>query len=521
MLPMVPDVLGFTTCTPGVAPPHQPRTAPASLPLCYEHFGLVPAKPGTRWGTSESQFTDPLLTPSGEQPGAMVFFTGEGGPPPGHVGISLGGGKYVGADGPEGAENRIEPSGGNMGFRVPKKGWIPGGVLGQLVTAMMKTEPFGKATAAKAGGVTKLVAAGGKPVADALVNAAGYGFATGGTVPDTLDEVALHQVRASTEKSVAAKVAAEAAALAAMGGGGSLGEAGTKGTMSPRAIGALWIKNGGPAGIAPIMAAIAMRESGDQPSIVQQGQPPGLTGYGLWQITPTSGIWQNGKFGNLLNADNNAKAAVYLYNAAGGISPWYSSGGMPAPAYAMGGAVRGYAGGGVIPEPVAGYGLRSGRSYSFRGAWPRNRDPRRSDSRCGHGKRWGDHHQLPVVWPTDAQPGAAAGTVPESLSDARRVLISLAPGGFPGSRKPPPTPQKDLRGSVPSGMPFPAAGCLRGTPCCHGAKPNSTGAAGAGRSRHIAVRLLSCPSLPCWTGRTFWSKDAGPARAGARHAGIR
>ena len=295
----------------------------------------------------------------------MVFFTGEGGPPPGHVGISLGGGKYVGADGPEGAENRIEPSGGNMGFRVPKKGWIPGGVLGQLVTAMMKTEPFGKATAAKAGGVTKLVAAGGKPVADALVNAAGYGFATGGTVPDTLDEVALHQVRASTEKSVAAKVAAEVAALAAMGGGGSLGEAGTKGTMSPRAIGALWIKNGGPAGIAPIMAAIAMRESGDQPSIVQQGQPPGLTGYGLWQITPTSGIWQNGKFGNLLNADNNAKAAVYLYNAAGGISPWYSSGGMPAPAYAMGGAVRGYAGGGVIPEPVAGYGLRSGRGYSF------------------------------------------------------------------------------------------------------------------------------------------------------------
>ena len=249
----------------------------------------------------------------------MVFFAGSDGTNsvPGHVGIALGGGKYVGADGPQGADNRIESDSGNVGFRVPKQGWIPGGVLGQLVGAMVKTEPFGKATAAKAGGQMALINAGDKPVADALVNASGYGYATGGTVPDSLNEIALHQIKAVTESNVTAKQKAEAAALAALASGGDSGDGGlgtgsTGGTMSPRAIGALWIKNGGDPSIAPIMAAIAMRESGDQPSIVQQGQPPGLTGYGLWQITPTSGIWQNGKFGNLLNADNNAKAAVYL-----------------------------------------------------------------------------------------------------------------------------------------------------------------------------------------------------------------
>jgi len=112
-------------------------------------------------------------------------------------------------------------------------------------------------------------------------------------------------------------------------GGFAGGSGGKGGPMSRSAVEAVWRQAGGPGGLtANIASAIAMTESTDNAGIVQSGEPPGLTGYGLWQITPTSGIWQNGKFGNLLNALNNAKAAVYLYNQAGGFSPWatYNSG---------------------------------------------------------------------------------------------------------------------------------------------------------------------------------------------------
>ena len=91
----------------------------------------------------------------------------------------------------------------------------------------------------------------------------------------------------------------------------------------------LWVSARGPGGgTAHIAGAIAMAESGGR-SVKQQGQPPGLTGWGIWQITPTSGINQNGMFGNLLNASNNARAAVYLYRQAGSsFRPWatYNSG---------------------------------------------------------------------------------------------------------------------------------------------------------------------------------------------------
>ena len=90
----------------------------------------------------------------------------------------------------------------------------------------------------------------------------------------------------------------------------------------------VWTAQGGGAGTtAHIAAAIAMAESGGR-EVKQQGMPPGLTGWGLWQITPTSGITQNGRFGNLLNDANNARAAVYLWRQAHGFSPWstYNSG---------------------------------------------------------------------------------------------------------------------------------------------------------------------------------------------------
>jgi SLT domain-containing protein len=96
----------------------------------------------------------------------------------------------------------------------------------------------------------------------------------------------------------------------------------------------MWTKDGGPSSAAANMAKIAFAESGDDPTIIQSGEPPVDTGYGLYQITPTSGISQQGVtvagasnkgFGNLLNADNNTKAAISLFKAAGNsYSPWGS-----------------------------------------------------------------------------------------------------------------------------------------------------------------------------------------------------
>jgi Lysozyme like domain len=103
------------------------------------------------------------------------------------------------------------------------------------------------------------------------------------------------------------------------GGGGPGSQRG--GSWTVGGMSRLWQSVGGqPRGRIP--GAIGMAESGGRAWIVQSGQPPGLTGYGLWQITPTSGIWQHGAFGDLLNPTNNARAAVSLYRRAGGFSPW-------------------------------------------------------------------------------------------------------------------------------------------------------------------------------------------------------
>jgi hypothetical protein len=80
---------------------------------------------------------------------------------------------------------------------------------------------------------------------------------------------------------------------------------------------------------APNMANISQVESGNKPSIQQYGMPTGgpVTGYGLFQDTPTSGAsggWMKGNtnpssntYGNLFNAENNARAAVNIYNQQG------------------------------------------------------------------------------------------------------------------------------------------------------------------------------------------------------------
>ena len=145
------------------------------------------------------------------------------------------------------------------------------------------------------------------------------------------------------------------------GFGGAMSKGTSGGTMSPAQIAGLWTSLNGPAWAAGNMARIAFAESGDVPSIVQKGQPPGLTGWGLYQITPTSGITQNGAFGNLLNASNNTRAAISLFNASGGYGPWTSD---PVGSSLVGGGLS-YANGGIISEHVLGIGLSSGRPYQF------------------------------------------------------------------------------------------------------------------------------------------------------------
>jgi cell wall-associated NlpC family hydrolase len=88
---------------------------------CYNHYGYSPPR------TSQTQQL--WAKPSGDIPGALVFFYGGGGTAS-HVGISLGGGRYVGADNP-GVGTVIHSSGGNSGFGVPPGGFAKGGKVGK------------------------------------------------------------------------------------------------------------------------------------------------------------------------------------------------------------------------------------------------------------------------------------------------------------------------------------------------------------------------------------------------------
>lgn len=85
----------------------------------------------------------------------------------------------------------------------------------------------------------------------------------------------------------------------------------------------LWTEAGGPSAAAPTAAAIAIAESGGNPSSIQQGQPYATTGWGLWQITPGDSEPQLGTNSQLLDPLTNARAAVAKFNAAGGtFEPW-------------------------------------------------------------------------------------------------------------------------------------------------------------------------------------------------------
>ena len=240
------------------------------------------------------------------------------------------------------------PGGQQAGGNASGAGLAPDAIQ-EIVKAMPK-EPFGKQMIARAGGAAKLSAAPAKTVADAVMNASGYAaYASGGTIPGAIDAVTLHRIKLITEKGVDTAEKASMAAVAAYGAAAPPGTVvnfppgTTPGTLNTSQLIGLWQKHKGP-GDAAHMAAIAGRESGGRPSAIQQGQPPGLTGWGLWQITPTSGITQGGKYGNLLNADNNADAAISLWNPS--YSAWAAT-------RALGGVVPMFDGGGWLPPGLS------------------------------------------------------------------------------------------------------------------------------------------------------------------------
>jgi hypothetical protein len=100
------------------------------------------------------------------------------------------------------------------------------------------------------------------------------------------------------------------------------------GTLGYAQIEGFWVDAGGPPGsdgsytYPQVAAAITFCESSYEPGIIQPGEPYSTTGWGLWQITPGNSVAQYGTDYQILDPWNNAEAAVYKYDAAGGFSPW-------------------------------------------------------------------------------------------------------------------------------------------------------------------------------------------------------
>jgi Lysozyme like domain len=98
--------------------------------------------------------------------------------------------------------------------------------------------------------------------------------------------------------------------------------AAASGTLNTAAIGGYWELAGGPSSVAETAEAITGAESSFEPGIIQAGMPYSTTGWGLWQITPGDSVPAYGEDYQLLDPWNNAEAAVYKYDAAGGFTPW-------------------------------------------------------------------------------------------------------------------------------------------------------------------------------------------------------
>ena len=89
----------------------------------------------------------------------------------------------------------------------------------------------------------------------------------------------------------------------------------------------LWVKSGGDAKLAPVMAAVALAESNGNPAALNNNPKSGDFSVGLWQInyfgnlsgprTARYGAWQQ-----QLNPYSNVKAAVDLAQGGRGLDNW-------------------------------------------------------------------------------------------------------------------------------------------------------------------------------------------------------
>lgn len=116
----------------------------------------------------------------------------------------------------------------------------------------------------------------------------------------------------------------------------------------------LWVSNGGSATLAPVMAAIAIAESGGRTDAHNGNAATGDDSYGLWQINYFGKMLQgrSTRYGTpqQLVADPNlqAKAAISLAGNGSGLSNWttYTHGAYKAPLQANAPGLTGVSGGG-------------------------------------------------------------------------------------------------------------------------------------------------------------------------------
>jgi phage-related protein len=107
----------------------------------------------------------------------------------------------------------------------------------------------------------------------------------------------------------------------------------------------------------PALELLVGKESGDNPHAINPIAVNGEHAEGLWQMLPSTYAMFGGPPGGIFNPVIEGIAAL-KYIAATYSSPFNIPG-------LFSGTYRGYASGGIIPEPVLGIGLRSGSPYSF------------------------------------------------------------------------------------------------------------------------------------------------------------
>ena len=254
----------------------------------YEKFKYFPESQGTRHGTSETQFADPLLQSAGAQVGALVFFDDGVYANPGHVGVMVDASNYAGADDP--AEGTVVHGiGGNVGFRIPKGGFngsgaapaggggggsgVSGAAVAAVLTALTSGGSASGGGAGAPGPGTGDTSSEGSTEETAAVSGALGGGVTAGGGATTAS--------ARTAAQIAAIAASGGSATAAAGGGSTANSGASQNAIS---IGKALMGMGfSKAAAAGIVGVIAGEDSTFDPEVGNAA-----SGIGLIQWTGTS-----------------------------------------------------------------------------------------------------------------------------------------------------------------------------------------------------------------------------------------